>query len=196
MTEREIVEALTTLVGSRRKARGLLARTTIRHLANAPVEELERLMPPMIARRFHAALGLAKNALTPERPVSINVRSAGYAHVYPFFAGRETEHFVSVACDIRFKVIATEVVAEGMPDSVDVRIADLFSLAIRHRAVALLFAHNHPSGDPSPSDHDYALTKDLLEAGELLGIRVIDHLVVAGNTYCNLHDESVKKGAL
>jgi hypothetical protein len=113
MTEREMVEALTILVGSRRKARGLLARAIIRHLANAPVEELERLMPPMIARRFHAAPGLAKNALTPERPVSIKVRSAAYAHVYPFFAGRE----------------------------------------------------------------------DLLEAGELLGIRVIDHLVVAGNTY-------------
>ena len=67
MTERQIVEALTILVGSRRKARGLLARTTIRHLANAQVEELERLMPPMIARRFHAALDLAKHAGEAQR---------------------------------------------------------------------------------------------------------------------------------
>ena len=79
MTEREIVEALTILVGSRRKARGLLARTTVRHLAIAQVEELERLMPPMIARRFHAALDLAKHALAPERPVSLKVQSAAYA---------------------------------------------------------------------------------------------------------------------
>lgn len=196
MTEREIVEALAILIGSRRKARGLLSRTTIRHLANAQVEELERLMPPMIARRFHAALGLAKNAITPERSVSLKVQSAAYAHVYPFFAGRETERFISVACDINFKVIATEVVADGMPDAVDVRIADLFSVAIRHRAVALLFAHNHPSGDPTPSKYDCALTKSMLEAGKLLGIHVMDHLVVAGNSYRSIHDESVKKGAL
>ena len=48
-----------------------------------------------------------------------------------------------------------------LPEAVDVRIADIFALAIRHRAVALLVAHNHPSGDPTPSEYDYELTKDL-----------------------------------
>jgi DNA repair protein RadC len=195
MTDREIVKALALLVGSRRKARRLLARTTIRHLANAQVEELKRFMPGRIARRFHAAVRVAKHAIAPERSASIELRSAAYAHVYPFFVGRETERFVSVVCDIRYKVIATEVIAEGLPDAVDVRIADIFALAIRHRAVALLVAHNHPSGDPTPSEYDYALTKDLLEAGELLGVRVIDHLVVAGTSYRSIHDECAKKGA-
>ena len=195
MTELEIVKALALLVGSRRKAKDLLARTTVRNLANAPVEELQHFMPGRIARRFHAAVRVTKHAIAPERSASIEVRSAAYAHVYPFFVGRETERFVSVVCDIRFKVIATEVIAEGLPDAVDVRIADIFALAIRHRAVALLVAHNHPSGDPTPSEYDYALTKDLLEAGELLGVRVIDHLVVAGTSYRSIHDECAKEGA-
>jgi len=195
MTEREIVKALALLVGSRRKAKDLLARTTVRHLANAPAEELKRFMPGRIAQRFHAAVHLAKTAIAPERSASIETQSAGYAHVYPFLVGRETERFVSVACDIRAKVIATEVIAEGLPDAVDVRIADIFALAIRHRAVALLVAHNHPSGDPAPSEYDYELTKSLLLAGELLGIQLIDHLVVAGSGYRSIHDEILKKGA-
>ena len=195
MTEREIVKALALLVGSRRKAKDLLARTTVRHLANAPVEELQRFMPGRIAHRFHAAVHLAKTAIAPERSASIETQSAGYAHVYPFFVGRETERLVSVACDTRSKVIATEVIAEGLPDAVDVRIADIFALAIRHRAVALLVAHNHPAGDPTPSEYDYELTKGLLVAGELLGIQLIDHLVVAGSSYRSIHDEIVKKGA-
>ena len=103
-------------------------------------------LPGRIARRFHAAVRVTKHAIAPERSASIETQSAGYAHVYPFFVGRETERFVSVACDTRYKVIATEVIAEGLPDAVDVRIADIFALAIRHRAVALLVAHNHPSG--------------------------------------------------
>jgi DNA repair protein RadC len=196
MTEREIVKALALLVGSRRKAKDLLARTTVRHLANAPAEELKRFMPGRIAHRFHAAVHLAKTAIAPERSASIETQSAGYAHVYPFLVGRETERFISVACDIRAKVIATEVIAEGLPDVVDVRIADIFALAIRHRAFALLVAHNHPSGDPTPSEYDYELTKSLLAAGELLDIQLIDHLVVAGSSYRSIHDEGVKKGAL
>ncbi len=195
MTEREIVKALALLVGSRRKAKDLLARTTVRHLANAPAEELKRFMPGRIAHRFHAAVHLAKTAIAPERSASIETQSAGYAHVYPFLVGRETERFVSVACDIRAKVIATEVIAEGLPDAVDVRIADIFALAIRHRAVALLVAHNHPSGDPAPSEYDYELTNALLVAGEILGIQLIDHLVVAGSSYRSIHDEILKKGA-
>ena len=195
MTEHEIVKALALLVGSRRKARDLLTRTTVRNLANAPIEELQHFMPGRIARRFHAAVRVTKHAIAPERSTSIEVRSAAYAHVYPFFVGRETERFVSVVCDIRFKVIATEVIAEGLPDAVDVRIADIFALAIRHRAFALLVAHNHPSGDPTPSEYDYELTKELLEAGELLGVRLIDHLVVAGTSYRSIHDECAKEGA-
>jgi DNA repair protein RadC len=152
-------------------------------------------MPGRIARRFHAAIHLAKTAIAPVRSASIETQSAGYAHVYPFFVGRETECFVSVACDIRYKVIATEVIAEGLPDAVDVRIADIFALAIRHRAVALLVAHNHPSGDPTPSEYDHELTRALLVAGELLGIRLIDHLVVAGSSYRSIHDEILEKGA-
>jgi len=195
MTDHEIVQALALLVGSRHKAKDLLARTTVRNLANAPVEELQHFMPGRIARRFHAAVRVTKYAIAPERSASIEVLSAAYAHVYPFFAGRETERFVSVACDTRHKVIATEVIAEGLPDGVDVRIADIFAPAIRHRAVSLLVAHNHPSGDPTPSEYDYALTKDLLDAGKLLGVRVIDHLVIAGTSYRSIHDECAKEGA-
>ena len=196
MIEPEMIDALSLLVGSRRKARGILARTSMRHLANAQVEELERFMPGAIARRFHAAVHLAKTAIAPERSVSLKFQSAAYAHVYPFFAGRENERFVAVACDIDYKVIATEVVAEGLPDAVDVRIADVFAVAIRHRAVMLLLAHNHPTGDPTPSEYDHVLTECVLKAGKLLGIWVLDHLIVAGSSYRSVvHGEGAKKGA-
>ncbi len=181
MSARDVEEALSALLGSRRKARALLGATSLRHLVEAPPEELETWLPRAVARRFHAAVQLARFALSPERTESLDSIYAAYAHFHPYLALRETERFVVAALDNHLRVLATEIVAEGAPDAVLVRPADVFVCAIRHHATAVLIAHNHPSGEMTPSREDYALTRHLVELGRALGIRVLDHLVVVGN---------------
>lgn len=186
MRARDVEEALSALLGSRRKAKTLLRATSLRHLAEAPPEELESWLPRVTARRFHAAVRLARFALAPERTKALDSTYAAYAHFHPYLALRETECVVVAALNSRFRVLATEIVAEGAPDDVEVRPADVFACAIRHRATAILCAHNHTSGEMTPSLEDYALTRRLSELGTALGVRVVDHLVVVGDGFWSL----------
>jgi DNA repair protein RadC len=178
--------ALTELLGSRRRAKALLARTTLRHLAASDESELARFMPRDSARRFASALLLAREATSPPPRTRLDTPSNAYAHLYPYLAGLEAERFVVVACDVHARVLATCVVSEGTPDAVSVHPADVFAAAVRHRAVAVVVAHNHPSGVVTPSAEDLELTEDLRLSGELLGIPLIDHLVVAGDRFWSI----------
>ncbi|MDB4958171.1 MAG: yicR [Myxococcales bacterium] len=199
MTDTELETALSVLVGSRRKAKALLAATSLRHLAEARPDELEHFMPRETGRRFAAALHLARAALSPLPAKTLEGPAEAYAHLFPYLAGREAERFVAVACDCRYHALATTIVAEGSPVGVEVRPADVFANAVRHRAVAVVLAHNHPSGCPTPSIEDYALTERLVAAGTVLGIQVLDHLVIGGNGFASIvHGDlvsSAKKAA-
>jgi DNA repair protein RadC len=183
---RDLEEALSVFLSSRRKARSLLARTTLRHLAECDESELARFMPRDSARSFASALLLAREATSPPPKTKLDTPSAAYAHLYPYLAGLEAERFVVVACDIRAQVLATSIVAEGTPDAVSVHPGDVFAVAVRHRAVAVVVAHNHPLGVVTPSAEDLELTEDLRLSGKLLGIPVIDHMVVAGDRFWSI----------
>lgn len=185
----ELEDSLGLLVGSRDLADRLLSATTLRHLAGAPLSELERLMPKRAAARLHAALRVAKEAVVPARPKEFQTTRDFFCHVQPYFVGRETERMVVVACDRRVRPVATEIVGEGSPFEVTVRLGDLFAAAVRHRAAAILIAHCHPSGDPTPSEPDRTMTERAVAGGLLLGIEVLDHVVVAGDRYVSIHEE-------
>lgn len=71
---------------------------------------------------------------------------------------------------------------------------EVFRPALREAAAALILVHNHPSGDPTPSSEDREVTLRLAKAGEILGVRVLDHVIVAERGYCSLRDEGVFPG--
>lgn len=92
---------------------------------------------------------------------------------------REQETFVVVCIDVRNRLLCTpKVIALGTVHSVEVHPRDVFREAIRRNAAGIIVAHNHPSGDPTPSHEDIELTRRMRAAGEMLGIPVVDHLVV------------------
>jgi DNA repair protein RadC len=97
--------------------------------------------------------------------------------VAPLLDDAETERLVVVALDRKHKAIGAETVYVGTVSGTSVRIAELFRLAVRLNASGIAIAHNHPSGDPSPSADDIRTTRDAVSAGRLLGIEVVDHLV-------------------
>ena len=90
------------------------------------------------------------------------------------------ENFVALMLNTKHYVTGIHTVAIGTLNSANVEPREVFTLAILTSATAIAVAHNHPSGDPTPSPEDHAITSKLVKAGVLLGIRVLDHVIVAG----------------
>ncbi|MEW6033488.1 MAG: DNA repair protein RadC [Chloroflexota bacterium] len=105
--------------------------------------------------------------------------------------GKKKEHFLVVLLDTRNHVIAVEHVSKGSLDSSVVHPREVFQPAIAASAASVILVHNHPSGDPQPSEEDVAMTRRLASAGELMGIGVLDHLIV-----CDSGHLSMKAGGL
>jgi DNA repair protein RadC len=72
-----------------------------------------------------------------------------------------------------------------------IRVAELFRAGIRQNAASIIVAHNHPSGDPSPSPEDVMITRQMVEAGELLGIEVLDHIIIGSNSFVSLKERQI-----
>src|SRR5882724_8208536 len=94
----------------------------------------------------------------------------------------EVEHFQVVLLNTRRKLISIEKVSQGTLDTILVHPREVFKLAIAANAAAVVLAHNHPSGDPSPSEADIKVTRDLIRAGQLLKIEVLDHVIIGRAT--------------
>jgi len=100
------------------------------------------------------------------------------------------EEFHIVALDTKHKPIHTHLITRGTLDASLVHPREVFRPAIRDSAAALLLVHNHPSGDPTPSREDHQVTDQLSEAGKLLGITVLDHIIVAENRCVSIRESS------
>jgi len=96
---------------------------------------------------------------------------------------KQQEVFMVVALDKRLKVLKTSEISVGTLDRTIAHPREIFQMAIRELAYAIIVAHNHPSGELSPSGEDLLLTKQLVEAGNIIGIPVLDHIIVSGNDY-------------
>ncbi len=97
--------------------------------------------------------------------------------------GRQQEHFVCLTLDGGQRLIAQRTITIGTLDAVLAHPREVFADAVADRAACVIVAHNHPSGDPSPSDQDITLTQQLVAAGQLLGIPLADHLIVTKNDH-------------
>jgi DNA repair protein RadC len=128
-----------------------------------------------------AALELGRRAAQAELPTEQPIRSASAAFEYlrPRLAHRSVEAFSVLLLDVRLRLLQHVQVAEGTGWTCAVQPRDALVPALREGAAAIVFAHNHPSGDPSPSRDDVALTRRLVAASQLLGIRPVDHVIIA-----------------
>jgi len=139
------------------------------------------------AAQIVAAFELARRHLLKER---IQIKEA--RDVLPFVSeirDKRQEYFVCLSLNGAHEVIENRVVTVGLLDSNQVHPREVFADPLVDRAAAVIFAHNHPSGNPSPSPEDIALTKRLVDAGKLLGINVLDHLIVTKRGYLSLKQE-------
>jgi DNA repair protein RadC len=105
---------------------------------------------------------------------------------WPDLGKLRNECFVLFSIDSRGRAIARDVISAGSLNSTVVHPRDLFKVALMRNAAGVILAHNHPSGDPEPSDDDIALTKRLVSAGQILGIPVHDHVIVTERSFASL----------
>jgi DNA repair protein RadC len=178
-------------------ARGVLAACGgLAELAHAAPEELQRIagLGPAGAAVLAAALELGRRGSTAgaggERPFFRNAAEAA-RHLYPRMSHLRKEQFVALLLDGKNRLIRQVRISEGSLTASVVHPREAFLPAVRVSAAAVIFAHNHPSGDPTPSSEDRAVTEQLRQAGRVLGITVLDHLVVGDGRYRSLAEEGL-----
>jgi DNA repair protein RadC len=108
-----------------------------------------------------------------------------------YLKNKRKEHFLTVLLNTRNQVIRVASISVGTLDSSLVHPREVFQEAISSSAASVIFAHNHPSGDLSPSDEDIKLTRRLKEVGELMGIDVLDHLIVADKGFVSMRERKL-----
>lgn len=162
-------------------------------LAQSGVEELCAIpgVGPAKAAQLKAALELGKRAMALPLSTGTRISSSAdlFRHFHPLLRDLKHELFKVVLLDAKNTVMKESTVSEGSLTLSIVHPREVFAMAVRESAAAVIFLHNHPSGDPAPSAEDRRLTDRLVMAGEVLGIRVLDHVIVGDGRYVSFADE-------
>ncbi len=167
----------------------------LRGVARASVEELSQIhgIGPAKAAQIKAAIEFGRRlvAASPDERTKITSPRDVYNLLGPSLREEKREHFVAVLLDTKNGVLRTKTVSVGDLSSSVVHPREVFTEAIRHSAASLIVSHNHPSGDPTPSPDDIAVTRRLQEGGELLGIEVLDHIILGDNRFVSLKEKGL-----
>ncbi|OHB32605.1 MAG: hypothetical protein A2X84_01345 [Desulfuromonadaceae bacterium GWC2_58_13] len=177
-------------------ARLLLVRfKTLRGLAMATVVELCEVkgIGPAKAAELHAVFELARRfgieALRPGDRYTCSTEV--YQHFHERLRDYRKEVFIALLLDSKNRVLREVQISEGSLTASIVHPREVFAPVVRESAAAVLFVHNHPSGDPTPSREDLEITTRLREAGELMGVRVLDHIIIGSGRYVSFVDQGL-----
>ena len=164
-----------------------LARTNIKDL------QLIHGIGPVKAVEIKAALELGKRLAYANAEQKMLIKTpAEAAQLLMLDMGvLEQEEVRAMLLDSRNRLLGTTMIYRGTLNAANMRVAEVFKEAIRQNAASVIVAHNHPSGDPTPSTDDIYVTKELTKAGKILDIEVLDHLVIAQNRYVSLKERGL-----
>jgi DNA repair protein RadC len=112
-----------------------------------------------------------------------------FDYLYHNIRDKTREHFKIIFLDSKNRVISTETHSKGTLNASSVYPREVVDSALKHKAAALIFAHNHPSGDPKPSSEDIAITRQLVFSGKVMGITIHEHIIIGDNCYYSFADQ-------
>lgn len=174
------------------RAAGLLARAPLGTLVKESPAALASLydLTPTQAGVLHAGLTLGRLTCTQvtDGPRKLATPREVAAYLIPEFGHAALETFGIVGLSIKHRLLGVRVVSTGDLSSTVVHPREVFRLAVELRAASVVLFHNHPSGDPQPSADDLVLTTRLVAAGEVLGIRVDDHVILTDQRYFSFQE--------
>jgi len=191
-----LVELLGAVLGNPDTALAVLNQfPTLEDIARASNAELEDIagIGKSSAARIRAALELGRRLVstTPHERPSITSPADAANLVMSEMSLLEQEQLRVILLDTRNRVQGIQTIYQGSLNTTMVRIAELFREAIRANCAGIIVVHAHPSGDPSPSPEDVALTRDAVQAGKLLSVEVLDHLVIGKGNFVSLHERGL-----
>lgn len=167
----------------------------LRGLADSGVEELVEIkgVGPAKAVQLKAAIELGRRMVASRLSESVTIRSPRDAAELLTEQLRylQKEHFVCLFLNTKNVVIAQETLSIGSLNASIVHPREVFRAAIKYSSASIVCAHNHPSGDPAPSPEDIAITKRLVESGQIVGIDVLDHIVVGDGRFVSLKEQGL-----
>jgi len=163
----------------------------LKNLASASLEELTQIkgIGPAKAAQIKATFELSKrldDASGESSKITVKSPEDAIKAIRNQLKGKKKEHFLVLCLDTRNHLINTHKVSIGSLDCSIAHPREVFKEAISSCASSVIFMHNHPSGDPTPSEDDIKLNKRLVEAGEIIGIEVLDHIIVCDKDHLSM----------
>lgn len=173
----------------------ILSEYNIKQLSQADVVKLTQIhgIGPAKATQIAAVFELARKLETFVDEPKRKIRSPAdvYSLLYPKMREQKREKLTALYLDTKNHVLREEVVSIGSLNANIVHPREVFKSALLESSASVILSHNHPSGDPTPSREDIAVTEKLIEGGKLLGIDVLDHVIIGDGRYVSLKDEGL-----
>lgn len=200
------IELIAILLGSGTKqhpvmqlASALLAHFgSLEELADATLPELSAVKGIGFAKavQLQAAFALSKRLRSQGLKRTIETPQEAYLELQADLKEEKMEVLYVLLRDVRRQLIHKEEIGRGTLNHLIVHPREVFSVAIRHRAHSLIVAHNHPSGDPTPSSSDFEITQRLFAASKVIGIPLIDHLIIGSDRFFSFQQKGFLEGAV
>jgi DNA repair protein RadC len=171
----------------------LIQRYGIERLSKLSLEELQEIrgIGPAKAMQIAAAFQLDKRCRMAEyEKTPVKTARDVYEYAKPLLAEKEKEHIMVMYLDTKNRINKHETVSMGTLNSSLIHPREIFKTAIKENTNAIIVAHNHPSGDPTPSKDDRDITKELYAAGELLEIQMLDHVIIGKDNYYSFKERN------
>ena len=191
LADKELLAILVGAAGAPAAGALLEACGTAGQLAHETAGDLARIksMTPARTAMVVAGVELGRRTLTRPRPDRKHLAAPREVAelLLPSYGASPVERFGIISLCTKHRVLRTEIVSTGTLDANLVHPPEVFRMAAMHRAATIVLFHN-PSGDPTPSVDDVALTERLQQAGTLMGIEVLDHVILADTRYCSFKE--------
>ena len=170
-------------------------KSGISFLSNVEIEELTSIRGVGLckAAQIQAAIELGKriSANSGEEKIKVDSPLVVVDLLMEEMRYLKKEHFKTIILDTKNQIISIENTSVGNLNASIVHPREVFNIAIRRSANAVILVHNHPSGDPTPSTEDINITHRLIEAGNIIGIKVLDHIIIGDNKYISFKQRNI-----
>lgn len=195
------IELIAIILGSGSKTKPVLQLAQevmvrfggLQQLAEATIAELLEIKGIGLAKAIQLKATFNLGMRVSRQEVTVRYRIEHPSHAYHLLKdeleNEKREHFMVILLDVKGYVICHEVVSIGSLSNTLVHPREVFYPAIRHKAASLIVAHNHPSGDPTPSHDDFETTKALVEASSLMKIPLNDHIIIGQQKFVSLRQQ-------
>jgi DNA repair protein RadC len=167
----------------------------IKAISEATIEELSQIKSIGFAKAAQIKacfeLGKRKDLEPEQKDFDIKDPQSIVKAIRASIKDKAKEHFKLILLNARNKILGISTISIGSLNASIVHPREVFKDAIVHNAYSVVLAHNHPSGDPEPSEDDLTITRRLVEAGKILGVEVIDHIIISKNGFFSFKDKGL-----